>query len=112
MLQIKSNHKMSEIEKEELENSDDDKEEKEVKKIKSYTDIMKMKLDKYVYVCAVPVLVHRAVIYHNCCRLMANPDKPVFIPQPRKDKDVNKAPEFNHNIMGRLVSKDADNIHC
>ena len=34
---------------------------------------------------------------------MANPDKPVFIPQPRKDKDVNKAPEFNHNIMGRLV---------
>ena len=43
---------------------------------------------------------------------MANPDKPVFIPQPRKDKDVNKAPEFNHNIMGRLVSKDADNIHC
>ena len=48
MLQIKSNHKMSEIEKEELENSDDDKEEKEVKKIKSYTDIMKMKLDKYV----------------------------------------------------------------
>ena len=43
---------------------------------------------------------------------MANPDKPVFIPQPRKDKDVNKAPEFNHNIMGRLVSKDADNIPC
>ena len=43
---------------------------------------------------------------------MANPDKPVFIPQPRKDKDVNKAPEFNHNIMGRLVSKDAGNIHC
>ena len=42
---------MSEIEKEELENSDDDKEEKEVKKIKSYTDIMKMKLDKYV-MCA------------------------------------------------------------
>ena len=47
-LQIKIDHKMSEIEKEELENSDDDKEEKEVKKIKSYTDIMKMKLDKYV----------------------------------------------------------------
>ena len=46
MFQIKSDQKMSEIEKEELENSDDDKEEKEVKKIKSYTDIMKMKLDK------------------------------------------------------------------
>ena len=62
MLQIKSNHKMSEIEKEELENSDDDKEEKEVKKIKSYTDIMKMKLDKYVRVHSASYIVHRTVI--------------------------------------------------
>merc|ERR1711971_713473 len=53
--------KMKEIEKEEVVNSDDDEEkgEVEVRKIKSYTDIMKMKVDK----------------------LMANPDKPVFIPE-------------------------------
>ena len=36
-------------------------------------------------------------------RLMAKPDKPVFIPERRVDRDVNKAPEFNHNIMGRRV---------
>ena len=36
-------------------------------------------------------------------RLMANPDKPVFIPDRPKDKDVNKCAEFNHNIMGRYV---------
>ena len=34
---------------------------------------------------------------------MAKPDKPVFIPERRVDRDVNKAPEFNHNIMGRRV---------
>ena len=34
---------------------------------------------------------------------MANPDKPVFIPDRPKDKDVNKCAEFNHNIMGRYV---------
>ena len=40
--------KMSEIEKEEVEHddSDEEKEGKPVTKIKSYTDIMKMKLDK------------------------------------------------------------------
>ena len=38
---------MSEIEKEEVENdSDDDKESKPVTKVRSYTDIMKRKLDK------------------------------------------------------------------
>ena len=39
---------MSEIEKEEVEHddSDEEKEGKPVTKIKSYTDIMKMKLDK------------------------------------------------------------------
>ena len=35
---------------------------------------------------------------------MAKPDKPVFIPERPKDRDVNKAPEFNHNIMGRYVN--------
>ena len=34
-------------------------------------------------------------------RLMANPDKPVHIPKRQEDKDINRAPEFNHNIMGR-----------
>ena len=38
-------------------------------------------------------------------RLMAKPDKPVFIPERRVDRDVNKAPEFNHNIMGRRVEE-------
>ena len=32
---------------------------------------------------------------------MSNPEKPVHIPERRQDKNVNKAPEFNHNIMGR-----------
>ena len=36
---------------------------------------------------------------------MAKPDKPVFIPERRVDRDVNKAPEFNHNIMGRRVKE-------
>ena len=38
---------------------------------------------------------------------MAKPDKPVFIPERRVDRDVNKAPEFNHNIMGRLEEENS-----
>jgi hypothetical protein len=34
---------------------------------------------------------------------MANPEKPVHIPERPKEKNVNKAPEFCHNIMGRSV---------
>ena len=35
---------------------------KEVKKIKSYSDVMKMKLDKYVRVHSASYIVHRTVI--------------------------------------------------
>ena len=47
--------------------------------VKSYTDIQRFKLDK----------------------LMKDPSRPAFIPERRGEKNVNVAPEFNHNIMGR-----------
>src|ERR1700759_3597714 len=33
-------------------------------------------------------------------RLMANPNKPAFIPEPPKNKDLPPPPEFVRNIMG------------
>merc|ERR1712241_833548 len=64
-------------------------EKKEVHRIKSYSDVQKMKLAK----------------------LMANPDKPVHIPKRQEDKYINRAPEFNHNIMGSSAGAGSGEFH-